>query len=718
MCLTEFVANYQVKYNSTVNNDNDDENDVMPPSDDIEVTPPKVIQLTDDFGVMVKRKTEAVIRFFKYSKDSDPSNYYRSRLMLYYPWYIEASDLLGGYESYEEHYNHVLNEIIQNERKYTAADVENVNYDEENRPQHAWDELAPGAEHGRGCDHDRGEVVERVVDQEDIDDNAALLNNPAGSASGSGNGPANLALRFESAANKEIIPANEYRSLMRGLNSKQKEIVMFHRNWCKEATIALKHGKKVKPYQVFVSGPEGVGKSHIIKLIQSDTIKLLKLSGMFEPDDVIVLLSAPTGVAAFNIGGMTLHSALMLGRSKFGEYQSLSHDKANTLRLKLSKLKLLIIDEISMVGCNMLLDIHKRLNEILVQPDDVMFGNVSILAVGDLYQLPPVCQPPLFNVMSNKQLSCLYGSGSLWKDHYKMLELTKIMRQRGDTRFVELLCRVRTGECTEGDIDLLKTRVIALESPDYPTQALHVYRLNESVDKCNDFMLNSLASEDDQFSIEAQDSVTGQTRHFDLANLPNKKSETGNLHNVLKIAVGARVMLTVNVNVTDSLVNGARGEVIHIVTVASRKVKTILVKFDDENVGREAIRASQHRDRFSNAVPISRVEVKFNARGKRGSEVTRSQFPLTLAWATTIHKVQGLTLNEIVVDMEGSSRFSPGQAYVAFSRVKTLAGLHIIKFNAGAIKKNEKVDEEMVRLNDNLLNAPVSPEITFFLIIL
>ena len=118
MCLAEFVENYQVKYNATVNDDDDDndENDVMPPSDDIEVTPPKVIQLTDNFGAMVKRKTEAVIRFFKYSKDSDPSNYYRSRLMLYYPWYIEASDLLGGYESYEEHYNYVINEIVQNEK--------------------------------------------------------------------------------------------------------------------------------------------------------------------------------------------------------------------------------------------------------------------------------------------------------------------------------------------------------------------------------------------------------------------------------------------------------------------------------------------------------------------------------------------------------------------------------------------------------------------------
>lgn len=86
---------------------------------------------------------------------------------------------------------------------------------------------------------------------------------------------------------------------------------------------------------------------------------------------------------------------------------------------------------------------------------------------------------------------------------------------------------------------------------------------------------------------------------------------------------------------------------------------------------------------------MSKVEVKFYAHGRRGSEITRYQFPLTLAWATTIHKVQGLTLNEIVVDMDGTSRFSPGQAYVAFSRVKTLAGF-IVNFNASGIKKSEK----------------------------
>ena len=105
---------------------------------------------------------------------------------------------------------------------------------------------------------------------------------------------------------------------------------------------------------------------------------------------------------------------------------------------------------------------------------------------------------------------------------------------------------------------------------------------------------------------------------------------------------------------------------------------------------------------YSDAVPIAKYEVVFPAKGKKGSEITRLQFPLTLAWATTIHKVQGLTLDKIVVDMKGG-RFSPGQAYVAFSRVKTLYGLHILNFNAKAIKSSSDVQNEMARLNNKLL---------------
>lgn len=135
----------------------------------------------------------------------------------------------------------------------------------------------------------------------------------------------------------------------------------------------------------------------------------------------------------------------------------------------------------------------------------------------------------------------------------------------------------------------------------------------------------------------------------------------------------------------------------HITTNDSNKVTYVLLKFDNPEVGTKA-KQSSHIPR---CFPLVKHEAIFLARGKRGSEVTRLQFPLTLAWATTIHKVQGLTLDEIVVDMSG--RFSPGQAYVAFSRVKKIEGLHILNFNPKAIKASDRVKVEMQRLSENLL---------------
>ncbi len=138
-------------------------------------------------------------------------------------------------------------------------------------------------------------------------------------------------MRYEGIANHGEIPSDEYRKLLRGLNSKQKQIVMFHRNWCKKA---VKHGKPIEPYRVFVSGPGGVGKTHVIKLIHSDTVKLLRLSDTIEPDGVTVLLTAPTGAAAFIIGGMTLHSALVLGTSRYGAWFSASQSRSFKLPTK------------------------------------------------------------------------------------------------------------------------------------------------------------------------------------------------------------------------------------------------------------------------------------------------------------------------------------------------------------------------------------------------
>lgn len=398
---------------------------------------------------------------------------------------------------------------------------------------------------------------------------------------------------------------------------------------------------------------------------------------------------------------MTLHSALILGRSKYGVFQPLNHDRLNTLRSKLSHLVLLIIDEVSMVGSNMLLEIHKRLQQIKAVLPSVMFGGVSILAVGDLYQLPPVGQAPIFSPVSDSY-ACLYQSGSLWIDSFQMIELDEIMQQRDDSAFCELLCRVRTAECTDADLAVLKSRETNSLMPDYPNHALHVYRTNVDVDERNSIMLSALPPDSQQYSIQANDAIAGQTNHIDLSTLSNKRSDTGGLHSVLKLAIGARVMLTTNVDVSDGLVNGARGEVVHVASNHVNTVTHILVKFDNSNVGTKTIQSSPFHNTFPYSVPLVKHEVVFLAKGKRGSEITRLQFPLTLAWATTIHKVQGLTLDEIVVDMKGG-RFSPGQAYVAFSRVKKLEGLHILNFNHKAIKASTEVKLEMRRLSEKLL---------------
>ena len=164
----------------------------------------------------------------------------------------------------------------------------------------------------------------------------------------------------------------------------------------------------------------------------------------------------------------------------------------------------------SMVGSNMLLEIHKRLQQIKGVSDDAVFGGVSILAVGDLYQLPPVGQAALFSTVSDSYAQ-LYGSGSLWVDQFQMIELTEVMRQRP---FSELLCRVRTNSCTSDDIDTLKSREISCDAVNYPTQALHVYRLNVDVDSRNALMLDNLAPQSAQYTIKARDARAGQTTHI------------------------------------------------------------------------------------------------------------------------------------------------------------------------------------------------------------
>ena len=334
------------------------------------------------------------------------------------------------------------------------------------------------------------------------------------------------------------------------------------------------------------------------------------------PEEIKILLTAPTGCAAYNIGGITLHSAFRLPIYRGKSYVRLSEDTRNTLRLKLSHLQILIIDEISMVGADVFLQVHRRLSEIM--GNDKIFGGVSVLAVGDLYQLPPIGQQFVFGAPRD---SIAHIQCPLWHEHFRMATLTKIMRQRGDAKFAKLLNRVRTGDQTDDDVKVLLQRQISPDTVDYPRTAQHVFAVNIKVDSYNIKMLTSLKQQ--VIRVKAIDKVPSLLKKFTP---PNDLRHTGGLANEVELAHGARVMLTSNIYVTDGLVNGSQGTIVSFVnTMAFKKDPStpplaVLVQFDHDKVGTKVRSVSEYSMvTYPNATPIVPVEMKFKTyNGTRG----------------------------------------------------------------------------------------------------
>ena len=185
-----------------------------------------------------------------------------------------------------------------------------------------------------------------------------------------------------------------------------------------------------------------------------------------------------------------------------------------------------------------------------------------------------------------------------------------------------------------------------------------------------------------------------------------KCTDTGGLPSHLTIAENAYVRLTSNIDVTDGLANGVRGIIQKIVTNEDGAVNMILVKFDNEEIGHKAKASSPYNRTYGDAIPIYRHGVSFQ---HRNITIFCSQFPLVLSWASTIHSVQGLTVDKIVVDL--SKIFAAGQAYIALSRVTSLEGLQILNYNSAAIKKDKRVDTEMLWLQQRPITfvSPIIP---------
>ena len=171
-------------------------------------------------------------------------------------------------------------------------------------------------------------------------------------------------------------------------------------------------------------------------------------------NQVKVLLLAPTGKAAYTIKGNTVHSALAIpANQSLRNYKQLDSSRLNTLRSQFGGVKLIFVDEISLVGNSMFaIQLNNRLKDIKGCTED--FGGVSIIAIGDLFQLEPVMDGYIFKDL--KKLDYAILAPSLWHQHFRMFELNEIMRQRDSKLFAELLNRLREGKHTEGDISKLR----------------------------------------------------------------------------------------------------------------------------------------------------------------------------------------------------------------------------------------------------------------------
>ena len=397
-------------------------------------------------------------------------------------------------------------------------------------------------------------------------------------------------------------------------------------------------------------------------------------------------------------GGTTLHSAFKLG--KFGtEYRSLSDKPLAELRENLVHLKLIIIDEISLVSADMLYTIHMRLTEIFNTPKSSLFANLNMVLVGDLLQIPPVQGVFIFKTPLNLKYKANKDILELWNSFQPMI-LKQNHRQGDEKVWVDALNQFREGIVTEEGEALLRERLT--KESFLQEDTMHIFYTNREVKDHNENMLKSLPSK--MVSIRAIEALPIGCK----STTNEKKGTIGNTQflEVLHIKTGARVALIYNVNVIDDLVNGSYGKILGI-EKRKEKIHCISVKFDDESTGQEQrlrYPVMSHKYKEENGTPIFRIEHEYNIVSRRGYGQTAKakllQFPLSLCYAQTAHRMQGQTVKAgTKVVLHWTKRMQDGMAYVMLGRSSRREDIYIAgELDVSQIKCNQEALAENRRL--------------------
>ena len=253
-----------------------------------------------------------------------------------------------------------------------------------------------------------------------------------------------------------------------------------------------------------LSGGAGVGKSTVTNALYEALIRYLNNVTGQNPENVKVVKSAPSGKAAFNIKGNTLHVAFKIPANRGFEYCALDSDRLNTIRTQLQKPKVMFIHEISMVGSGMFNFLNLRLQQIMGNKEP--FGGISLLTVGDLFQLKPVFDKWVFE---NSQIGYDALVSNIWAEYFTLFELTEIMRQKDDKEFAELLNCLREGKHFKDDIALLKQRFLNVrpKEDNYPFNITDLFTTNALMHAHNNVLYSF--SKNDKGEVKAVDIIVG-----------------------------------------------------------------------------------------------------------------------------------------------------------------------------------------------------------------
>ncbi len=421
---------------------------------------------------------------------------------------------------------------------------------------------------------------------------------------------------------------------------KQEQLDLDNQEW-QQALQIIQYTRR----SLFLTGKAGTGKSTFLRYVVQNTKKKY-------------VILAPTGIAAINAGGQTLHSffklpfhPLLPNDSRYNVRNMRKTLKYNGELVKLLReLELIIIDEISMVRAD-IIDFIDRVLRIYCRNMREPFGGKQLLLVGDIFQLEPVVKEDEWRLMQPFYASAYFFSAKVWQQMQLVsVELRKVYRQ-SDSEFIAILDRIRENAATDADLNAINSRVTvadgsAIGTPSHAGFQITLATRRDTVDYINDEQLKQLDGNSSIFN----GTIKGD---FPLTSLPAPME--------LEVKPGAQVIFTKN-DKEKRWVNGTIGVVIGI-----DEEEGIIGVVDEDGHEYDVVREVWENIRYTFNEKQQKIEEELLG--------TFVQFPLRLAWAITVHKSQGLTFRQVKIDFSGGGAFAGGQTYVALSRCSSLKGI-------------------------------------------